>query len=366
MHVVRIADAPGYEAPGHHLMQMQRLQGREAGPTDTVWLGVSAIAPGGGTALDASGVEKIYVVLEGEIVLSNGLEEVRLNALDSCRLAPGEARQLRNEGGAAPHAPTGGHPMADTAASPRPRKPWYQVLYIQVLIGIALAIVTGYFWPAVAVDMKPLGDVFIKLIKMIVALVIFCTVVTGIAGMSDLKKVGRVGGKALLYFEVMSTIALAIGIIVANVVRPGAGFNANPDIIAFTGISDAAFAAARDRQLAEIERRRACYLGTRPRPDLSGRTVIVVDDGIATGATTRAALRAVRAGHPARIVLAVPVAPTDVLRQLAGEADEIVCLEDHVDFGAVGYFYRDFREVSDEEVIALLARHPPPSSSQAG
>ncbi|MFG1206670.1 dicarboxylate/amino acid:cation symporter [Xanthobacter flavus] len=118
--------------------------------------------------------------------------------------------------------------MAHTAHAVRRRKPWYQVLYIQVLIGIALAIVVGYLWPAVAVDMKPLGDVFIKLIKMIVALVIFCTVVTGIAGMSDLKKVGRVGGKALLYFEVMSTIALAIGIIVANVVRPGAGFNANP------------------------------------------------------------------------------------------------------------------------------------------
>jgi len=138
----------------------------------------------------------------------------------------------------------------------------------------------------------------------------------------------------------------------------------NADVIAFSGISDEAFAAARDRQLAEIERRRARYLGTRARPDLSGRTVIVVDDGIATGATTRAALRAVRAGHPARIVLAVPVAPTDVLRQLAGEADAIVCLEDHVDFGAVGYFYRDFREVSDAEVIVLLARHPPPSSGE--
>lgn len=100
MHVVRITDAPGYEAPGHHLMQMRRLQGREAGPTDTVWLGVSAVAPGGGTTLDASAVEKIYVLLEGEIVLSNGMEEVRLSALDSCRLAPGEARQLRNESAA--------------------------------------------------------------------------------------------------------------------------------------------------------------------------------------------------------------------------------------------------------------------------
>jgi uncharacterized cupin superfamily protein len=98
MHVVRIDAAPAYDAPGHHLMEMRRLQGREAGPTDTVWLGLSTLAPGGGTTLDASHVEKIYLVLEGEIALSNGLEEVRLGALDSCRIAPGEGRQLRNDG----------------------------------------------------------------------------------------------------------------------------------------------------------------------------------------------------------------------------------------------------------------------------
>jgi len=117
-------------------------------------------------------------------------------------------------------------------ASPQPAlsgpKRWYQVLYVQVLIAIALAIALGHFWPPIAVDMKPLGDVFIKLIKMVITLVIFCTVVSGIAGMNDLKKVGRVGGKALLYFEVVSTIALVIGLVAANVIRPGAGFNVNP------------------------------------------------------------------------------------------------------------------------------------------
>jgi aerobic C4-dicarboxylate transport protein len=118
--------------------------------------------------------------------------------------------------------------MAYASTAPRQPKPWYQILYIQVLIGIAVAIVLGHFWPALAVQMKPLGDTFIKLIKMVIALVIFCTVVSGIAGMKDLKKVGRVGGRALLYFEVVSTLALAIGMIVGNVLKPGSGFNADP------------------------------------------------------------------------------------------------------------------------------------------
>jgi len=92
---------------------------------------------------------------------------------------------------------------------------------------MAVAVALGYFSPARAVAMKPLGDAFIRMITMIITIVIFCTVVTGIAGMQDLKKVGRVGGKALLYFEIVSTIALAIGLIVGNVVRPGSGFNVN-------------------------------------------------------------------------------------------------------------------------------------------
>ena len=108
------------------------------------------------------------------------------------------------------------------------KKPFYKVLYVQVLFAILCGVLLGVFYPKLAVDMKPLGDGFIKLIKMIIAPVIFCTVVAGIAGMQDMKKVGRVGGKALLYFEVVSTFALAIGLIVANLVRPGDGFNADP------------------------------------------------------------------------------------------------------------------------------------------
>jgi len=96
MHVVRFAEAPPYEAPGHHAMRMVRLQGREAGPSDTLWLGVSRIEPGGGTTLDASGIEKLYVVLEGELTISNGTEEVVLRPWDSCRIAPNEGRALKN------------------------------------------------------------------------------------------------------------------------------------------------------------------------------------------------------------------------------------------------------------------------------
>jgi aerobic C4-dicarboxylate transport protein len=99
---------------------------------------------------------------------------------------------------------------------------------VQVLFAIACGVLLGAFYPSDAVAMKPLGDGFIKLIKMIIAPVIFCTVVSGIAGMQDIKKIGRVGGKALLYFEVISTFALVIGLFVANIIRPGAGFNADP------------------------------------------------------------------------------------------------------------------------------------------
>lgn len=133
----------------------------------------------------------------------------------------------------------------------------------------------------------------------------------------------------------------------------------NPGIIASAGVDEAAFNRVRDRELAEIARRRALYLGRRSHPDIAGRTAIVVDDGVATGATTRAALRAVRARQPARVVLAVPVAPTDVLAALGTDADEIVCLEHHADFGAVGYYYAHFPQVSDAEVVSLLAGHPP-------
>ena len=111
-----------------------------------------------------------------------------------------------------------------SAASTR-KKPFYANLWVQVLIAIGLAVAFGYLSPAKAIAMKPLGDGFIRLITMVISLIIFCTVVSGIASMQDLKKVGRVGGKALLYFEVVSTLALLIGLVVGNVVQPGSGFN---------------------------------------------------------------------------------------------------------------------------------------------
>lgn len=106
-----------------------------------------------------------------------------------------------------------------------------KLLYVQVLIGIALGVLVGALWPETGSALKPLGDAFIKLIKFTIAPVIFCTVAAGIAHMSDLKKFGRVGGKALLYFEVVSTIALIIGLVVGNVVRPGDGFGIDPSTL---------------------------------------------------------------------------------------------------------------------------------------
>jgi putative phosphoribosyl transferase len=130
----------------------------------------------------------------------------------------------------------------------------------------------------------------------------------------------------------------------------------NEEVIAEAGITKEQFNAVYQRELAEIERRRRVYLGGRPRPEVRDRVAIVVDDGVATGATTRAALRAVRALHPKRLVLAVPVAPPDTLRSLGKEADEIVCLETHRLFVAIGCYYDDFRQIEDEEVISILDR----------
>jgi aerobic C4-dicarboxylate transport protein len=110
---------------------------------------------------------------------------------------------------------------------PVSKKPFYANLWVQVLVAIVVAVVLGCLSPATAIAMKPLGDGFIRLITMIISLIIFCTVVSGIASMQDLKKVGRVGGKALLYFEAVSTIALFIGLLVGNLVHPGSGFNVN-------------------------------------------------------------------------------------------------------------------------------------------
>jgi aerobic C4-dicarboxylate transport protein len=118
--------------------------------------------------------------------------------------------------------------MTSATSPAQNKKPFYTSMSLQVLVTIGLAIVLGYVNPPLAVAMKPLGDAFIRLISMIITLIVFCTVVTGIAGMEDMKKVGRVGGKALLYFELVSTLALLIGLVVGNVVHPGSGFNVNP------------------------------------------------------------------------------------------------------------------------------------------
>lgn len=136
----------------------------------------------------------------------------------------------------------------------------------------------------------------------------------------------------------------------------------NEDVIQSAGIDEAQFKAVCDGELAEIERRRQQYLGSRERIDVTGRTAIIIDDGIATGATTRAALRATRMRNPKKLILAVPVAPTESLAAMREEADEVVCLEDHELFGAIGFYYRDFRQVADQEVIDTLARLSKPAS----
>jgi len=104
----------------------------------------------------------------------------------------------------------------------------YRSLYFQVLVAIGLGVLLGYFYPEAGAKMKPLGDGFIKLIKMLIAPVIFCTVVMGIAGVEDMKKVGKTGGLALIYFEVMSTISLILGLVIVNILQPGRGMNADP------------------------------------------------------------------------------------------------------------------------------------------
>jgi aerobic C4-dicarboxylate transport protein len=127
------------------------------------------------------------------------------------------------------------------SANPAPastKLPFYRVLWVQVLVAIALAVVLGYVDPTRAIAMKPLGDAFIRVISMIISLIIFCTVVTGIAGMENLKKVGRIGGLALVYFEVVSTIALLIGLLVGNIVRPGANFNVSVATLDAKAVAD--------------------------------------------------------------------------------------------------------------------------------
>lgn len=130
--------------------------------------------------------------------------------------------------------------MATSPINSSPPKPkrFYSSLWVQVSFAILAAVLLGYLNPASAVAMKPLGDAFIRLITMIITVMIFCTVVTGIAGMRDLRKVGRVGGKALLYFELISTLALVVGFLVGNVVHPGSGFNVDASTLDAHAVAD--------------------------------------------------------------------------------------------------------------------------------
>ncbi|MCR6480447.1 dicarboxylate/amino acid:cation symporter [Variovorax sp. ZS18.2.2] len=131
--------------------------------------------------------------------------------------------------------------MEPTTNTPVKKLPLYRSLYVQVITAVIIGVLLGYFYPSVGESMKPLGDGFIKLIKMIIAPIIFCTVVVGIAGMEDMKKVGKTGGLALLYFEVVSSIALVVGLVLVNVLKPGVGMNIDPttldtkSIAAYTG-----------------------------------------------------------------------------------------------------------------------------------
>ncbi len=137
----------------------------------------------------------------------------------------------------------------------------------------------------------------------------------------------------------------------------------NDDIIAQLDVSAEYIEAEKRRQLAEIKRRQQAYLADRPRARITGQTAIIVDDGIATGATIKAAILAVRALAPKTLVLAAPVAPTDTIAALKHIADQIVCLETHDYFGAIGVYYRDFHQIDDEELRALMAQAPAPQPS---
>ena len=126
------------------------------------------------------------------------------------------------------------------------QKKFYTSLYFQVIVAIICGVILGHFWPDTGASLKPLGDGFIKLVKMMITPIIFCTVVVGIAGMEDMKKVGRVGGKALLYFEAVTTLALIIGLVVVNTLKPGAGMNIDPTTLDTKGI--AKYTAAAEHQ----------------------------------------------------------------------------------------------------------------------
>ncbi|MBV8360287.1 MAG: phosphoribosyltransferase [Deltaproteobacteria bacterium] len=176
-------------------------------------------------------------------------------------------------------------------------------------------------------------------------------------------------GGLLVAREIADALAVPLDVIIARKLgapgQPELGIGAvvdgdhpgtifNQDIIEHLGVEDEYIKAEIARQLKEVQRRETTYRGGRPKVPLAGKTVIVVDDGIATGSSVRAALRGVRRQKPERLVLAVPVAPAESLEALRSDADEIVCLETPEDFFAVGQFYHDFHQVTDGEAKTIL------------
>lgn len=139
----------------------------------------------------------------------------------------------------------------------------------------------------------------------------------------------------------------------------------NDEIVSELGIPEEIISEASARELKEIERRRKLYLGERPRADVSGKTALIIDDGIATGATIRAALRATRRANPKRLIVAVPVAPAETVSALRAEADDVICLEAYDDFGAIGLYYMNFAQVGDDTVRDLIARSAEPAAVPA-
>jgi len=178
---------------------------------------------------------------------------------------------------------------------------------------------------------------------------------------NDRRDAGKTLARRLAAMDIDNPIVLGIprgGVVVAHEIARAlkAPLDVSKALVRMLGVSEDYLEKEAERQRAEIERRLSLYRRDRPAVDVSAGSAILADDGIATGATVMASLRGLRSLDPARVILAVPVAPPDTLERLAGEADDIVCLASPEPFYAVGQFYRHFEQVTDEEVVALMGQ----------
>lgn len=189
------------------------------------------------------------------------------------------------------------------------------------------------------------------------------------AGRNDLVVLALPRGGVPVGYEVAKALGAELDVLIVRklglpyhpelamgAIASGGAIDLNPDVIAMSGVTQGDIEGVLAQEYRELERREALYRGARPPAQIEGRTVIVVDDGIATGASMRAALKALRTRKPAKIIVAVPVAPIDTRERLQDVADEFVCVLSPADFQAVGQFYRNFGQTSDDEVRTLLAQ----------